>query len=257
MSSSPEGAQRTALVTGAGSGIGAATAYRLADEGYRVVLTGRRVSALEEVAKRIAADGKAVDVQPMDVTDPSAIAAVVNGLTRCDVLVNNAGGAIGTEEVADAAPADWRTMFETNVVGVLATTQALLPLLTESGDGTIVVISSTAAFTVYEGGGGYSAAKHAEHALAGTLRLELCGQPVRVVEIAPGMVHTEEFSLNRYRGDKDRAAAVYAGVDQPLLAEDVADAVAWAVTRPAHVNVDFLVLRPRAQAAQHKVHRRT
>ncbi len=195
------------------------------------------------------------DVQPMDVTDPSAIATVVDGLVRCDVLVNNAGGAIGTEEVTDADPSDWRTMFETNVMGALSTTQALLPLLTESGDGTIILISSTAAFTVYEGGGGYSAAKHAEHALAGTLRMELCGQPVRVVEIAPGMVHTEEFSLNRYRGDTDRAAAVYAGVDRPLVAEDIADAVAWTVTRPSHVNVDFLVMRPRAQAAQHKVHR--
>lgn len=256
MSRSPKRTQRTALITGAGSGIGAATACRLAREGCSVVLTGRRVDALEQVAKRIVADGGTAEVQPMDVTDPSTIATVVNGLTRCDVLVNNAGGAIGTEEVADADPADWRTMFETNVMGAFATTQALLPLLAESGDGTVVLISSTAAFTVYEGGGGYSIAKHAEHALAGTLRLELCGQPVRVIEIAPGMVHTEEFSLNRYRGDADRAAAVYSGVDQPLAAEDIADAVAWTVTRPSHVNVDFLVVRPRAQAAQHKVHRR-
>ncbi|WP_028647104.1 SDR family NAD(P)-dependent oxidoreductase [Nocardiopsis sp. CNT312] len=256
MSPHPKDAQRTALITGAGSGIGAATARRLAREGYHVVLTGRRVGALERVAELIAADGTAAEVRPMDVTDPSSVTAAVDGLTRCDVLVNNAGGALGTETVADADPSDWRTMFETNVMGALATTQALLPLLTESGDGTVVLISSTAAFTVYEGGGGYSAAKHAEHALAGTLRLELCGRPVRVVEIAPGMVHTEEFSLNRYRGDADRAAAVYAGVDEPLTAEDIADTVAWTVTRPSHVNVDFLVVRPLAQAAQHKVHRR-
>ncbi|WP_116247568.1 SDR family oxidoreductase [Nocardiopsis sp. FIRDI 009] len=256
MTPSSKDTQRTALITGAGSGIGAATAHRLAVEGYHVVLTGRRVSALEQVAKRITSGGMTADVRPMDVTDPSAVATVVDDLARCDVLVNNAGGAIGTETVADADPADWRTMFETNVMGALTTTRALLPLLTASGDGTVVIISSTAAFTVYEGGGGYSAAKHAEHALAGTLRLELCGQPVRVVEIAPGMVRTEEFSLNRYRGDADRAAAVYAGVDQPLVAEDIADTVAWTVTRPSHVNVDFLVVRPRAQAAQHKVHRR-
>jgi NADP-dependent 3-hydroxy acid dehydrogenase YdfG len=146
-------------------------------------------------------------------------------------------------------------MFDANVLGTLHMTQALLPSLIASGDGTVVVLSSTAGFVAYEGGGGYAAAKHAEHAIAATLRLELCGEPVRVIEIAPGMVRTEEFALNRYRGDAARAAAVYAGVAAPLTADDVAGTIVWAVTRPPHVNVDLLVLRPRAQAAQHKVHR--
>ena len=169
------------------------------------------------------------------------------------MLVNNAGGALGIETVADADPADWREMYEANVLGTLNVTQALLPRLIASGDGTIVVLSSTAAFISYEGGAGYAVAKHGEHAIAATLRLELCGEPVRVIEIAPGMVRTEEFSLNRFRGDAAKAAAVYAGVREPLTAQDIADTITWAVTRPAHVNVDLLVIRPRAQAAQHKV----
>jgi NADP-dependent 3-hydroxy acid dehydrogenase YdfG len=181
--------------------------------------------------------------------------AFARDLDRCDVLVNNAGGALGIEYVADADPADWRQMYEANVLGTLHMTQALLPHLIASGDGTIVVLSSTAAFISYEGGAGYAAAKHAEHAIAGTLRLELSGQPVRVIEIAPGMVRTDEFALNRFRGDADKAAAVYAGVREPLTAEDIADTIIWSVTRPAHVNVDLLVIRPRAQAAQHKVYR--
>lgn len=247
--------QPVAVVTGAGSGIGAATASRLAEEGFCLVLTGRRRDRLDAVAKEIHAGGGRAYVHPLDVTDAHAVAAFAASIDRCDVLVNNAGGAIGTEEVEKADPVDWRTMYETNVLGSLHVTQALLPRLLASGAGTVVVLSSTAGFTVYEGGGGYSAAKHGQHALAGTLRMELCGRPVRVIEVAPGMVHTEEFSLTRYRGDAAKAAAVYAGVDQPLLAEDIADVIAWAVTRPAHVNVDFLVVRPRAQAAQHKVHR--
>ncbi|WP_440106758.1 SDR family oxidoreductase [Streptosporangium sp. H16] len=257
MSAESADGQRTALITGAGSGIGAATARRMAAEGYRVVLTGRRLERLESVAKQIASHGDTAEIRLLDVTDQAAVSAVADELDRCDVLINNAGGAIGTESVAHAAAGDWRAMYETNVLGALHMTQALLPKLTASGDGTVVVVSSTAAFTVYEGGGGYSAAKHGEHVLAATLRLELCGEPVRVIEIAPGMVHTEEFSLNRYRGDAGKAAEVYAGIAGPLVAEDVADAIAWAVTRPSHVNVDFLVLRPRAQAAQHKVHRQS
>lgn len=246
---------RVALITGAGSGIGAATARRLAAEGYKVLLAGRRLTRLESVAKEITSNGGVAEVRALDITDQAAVTALAQDMERCDVLVNNAGGAIGTEPVAQALPADWRAMYETNVIGTLHLTQALLPKLIASGDGTIVIVTSTASFTVYEGGGGYSAAKHGEHVLATTLRLELCGEPVRVIEIAPGMVRTEEFSLNRYRGDADKAAAVYAGVEAPLVAEDVADAIAWAITRPSHVNVDFLVLRPRAQAAQHKVHR--
>ncbi len=181
--------------------------------------------------------------------------AFAAGLDRCDVLVNNAGGALGTDPVASADPADWRAMYEVNVLGVLNTTQALLPALVASGDGTVLILSSTAALGTYEGGGGYVAAKHGAHAIAETLRLELCGQPVRVIEIAPGMVKTDEFALTRFRGDKEKAAKVYAGVAEPLTADDVADTIAWTVTRPAHVNVDLLVLRPRAQASNYKVHR--
>jgi NADP-dependent 3-hydroxy acid dehydrogenase YdfG len=247
--------QPVAVVTGASSGIGAATAARLAGAGYHVVLAARRAGRLDGAAARAAAEGGSAQARVLDVTDPAAVAEFARSLERCDVLVNNAGGALGTETVANADPADWRTMFESNVLGTLHMTRALLPHLIASGDGTIVVLSSTAGFITYEGGGGYAAAKHAQHAVAATLRLELCGEPVRVIEIAPGMVRTEEFALNRNRGDAERAAAVYAGVREPLTAEDIADTITWAVTRPSHVNVDLLVIRPRAQAAQYKVHR--
>jgi NADP-dependent 3-hydroxy acid dehydrogenase YdfG len=249
--------QPVAVVTGASSGIGAATAVRLAgkEAGYQVILTARRGDRIDALAERIRADGGAAQAHVLDVTDRAAVDAFADSLERCDVLINNAGGAFGAETVADADPADWRAMYEVNVMGTLNVTQALLPKLIASGDGTIVVMGSTAGFVAYEGGGGYVAAKHGEHAIAATLRLELSGQPVRVIEIAPGMVRTDEFALNRYRGDRDQAAGVYAGVREPLTAEDVADVVTWAVTRPSHVNVDLLVLRPRAQAAQHKVYR--
>ncbi|MGX8265074.1 SDR family oxidoreductase [Streptomyces thermocarboxydus] len=250
-----KGPVRTAVVTGASSGIGATTARALAREGFEVVLTARRADRLESVAKEIRNDGGAARVFPLDVTDREAVFAFAEQLPTCDVLVNNAGGAYGTEHIENADPGDWRSMYEVNVVGALHMTQALLPSLRASGDGVVVVLSSTASFTCYEGGGGYSAAKHGAHVLAETLRLEVCGEPLRVIEIAPGMVQTEEFSLNRYRGDLSRADAVYAGVPDPLVAEDVADVVTWAVTRPPHVNIDLLVVRPRAQAAQHKVHR--
>jgi len=248
--------RRTAVVTGASSGIGAATAERLAREGYHVVLAARRLDRLEQVAARIAAAGGNAQVSRLDVTDRAQVDALAAALPACDVLVANAGGALGAEQVADASPADWLTMYQSNVLGTLHTVQALLPKLIASGDGTLIIMGSTAGFTAYEGGGGYVAAKHGTHAIAATLRLELCGQPVRVIEIAPGMVKTDEFALTRYRGDTGKAAAVYAGVAEPLTAEDVADAVAWAISRPSHVNVDLMVLRPRAQAAQHKVDRR-
>ncbi len=249
--------QPVAVITGASSGIGAATAVRLAaaGAGYHVVLAARRVGRIEELAARIRAEGGSAEARPLDVTDRPAVDAFAASLDRCDVLVNNAGGAFGAETVAEADPADWQAMFEVNVLGTLHVTQALRPRLSASGDGTIVVLSSTAGFVAYEGGGGYVAAKHGEHAIAATLRLELSGQPVRVIEIAPGMVRTDEFSLNRYRGDAERAGAVYAGVAEPLTAEDVADTITWTVTRPSHFNVDLVVIRPRAQAAQHKVHR--
>jgi NADP-dependent 3-hydroxy acid dehydrogenase YdfG len=245
--------QRTAVVTGASSGIGAATAVRLAEAGYHVVLAARRADRLDGIAARIREGGGQAVAHRLDVTDRAAVNALAESLDRCDVLVDNAGGAVGADTVQDADPADWLTMYEANVMGALHVTQALLPKLIASGDGTIVVLSSTAGFVAYEGGGGYVAAKHGEHALAATLRLELCGQPVRVIEIAPGMVKTDEFALNRYRGDAAKAAAVYAGVAEPLTDEDVADAIAWTVTRPSHVNIDLMVMRPRAQAAQHKV----
>lgn len=243
--------QATAVVTGASGGIGAATARRLAAEGYHVVLAARRVDRLHAVA----ADLPDAEVSVLDVTDRPQVDAFADALPRCDVLVCNAGGAIGAEMIADALPDDWLAMYQSNVLGTLHMIQALLPKLIDSGDGTVVLMSSTAGLIAYEGGGGYVAAKHGTHAIATTLRLELCGQPVRVIEIAPGMVRTEEFALNRYRGDAAKAAAVYAGVAEPLTADDVADAVTWAVTRPSHFNVDLMVIRPRAQAAQYKVHR--
>ncbi|WP_150253921.1 SDR family NAD(P)-dependent oxidoreductase [Nocardiopsis deserti] len=245
----------TAVVTGASSGIGAATARGLAEEGYDVVLVARRADRIEALAKELAAEGRSARAHVLDVTDGAAVDAFADSLASCEVLVNNAGGAVGTETVAEAAPADWRAMYEVNVIGVLNMTQALLPKLIASGDGTVLVVSSTAGHVAYEGGGGYVAAKHGAHSLAATLRLELCGEPVRVLEVAPGMVRTEEFALNRMRGDSGAADAVYAGVPDPLTAGDVADTIVWAVTRPPHVNIDLLVVRPRAQAAQHKVHR--
>jgi NADP-dependent 3-hydroxy acid dehydrogenase YdfG len=247
--------QRTAVITGASSGIGAATAARLAEAGYHVVLAARRADRIEALAGRIKEGGGQAVAHRLDVTDRAAVDALAESLDRCDVLIDNAGGALGADTVQDGDPAEWLTMYEVNVLGTLHVTQALLPKLIASGDGTIVVLSSTAGFVAYEGGGGYVAAKHGTHALAATLRLELSGQPVRVIEIAPGMVKTGEFALNRYRGDAEKAAAVYAGVAEPLTDEDVADAIAWTVTRPSHVNIDLIVMRPRAQAAQHKVHR--
>ncbi|KIQ62386.1 MULTISPECIES: SDR family oxidoreductase [Kitasatospora] len=242
--------QKVAVVTGASSGIGAATARRLAADGFQVVLTARRTERIEALAKELG--GRAFT---LDVTDRAAVDAFAAEVGRVDVLVNNAGGALGAESVETGDPADWRTMFEVNVMGVLHLTQALLPALRATGDGTVLIMSSTAALAAYEGGGGYVAAKHAVHSVAQTLRLELVGEPIRVIEIAPGMVKSEGFALTRFRGDQDKADAVYAGVAEPLTSEDVADTVSWAVTRPAHVNIDLLVVRPRAQAANHKVHR--
>ncbi|QHC20339.1 SDR family oxidoreductase [Streptomyces sp. GS7] len=245
---------RTAVVTGASSGIGAATARALAAAGYRVVLTARRKDRIEALAAEL----PHAEAYALDVTDRAAVDAFAHSLDRfpsIDVLVNNAGGALGAEPVATGDPADWRAMYEVNVLGVLHMTQALLPALTASGEGTVVVLSSTAGHGTYEGGGGYVAAKHGAHVIAETLRLELCGQPVRVIEVAPGMVKTEEFASTRFRGDNAKAAKVYEGVAEPLSAEDVADTVAWAITRPPHVNIDLLVVRPRAQASNTKVHR--
>ncbi len=249
--------RRLAVVTGASSGIGAASAVRLADAGFRVVLAARRADRLAEVAELIASQGGEALVRELDVTDRAAVMTLASSIESCDVLIANAGGAVGADTIAEGSAADWQAMYDVNVLGTLHIVQALLPKLISTGAGTIVLMGSTAGLISYEGGGGYVVAKHGTHAIAETLRLELYDQPVRIIEIAPGMVKTAEFAVNRFRGDADKAAAVYAGVAEPLTDADVADAVAWAVTRPAHVNVDLMVLRPRAQAAQHKVYRET
>lgn len=240
---------RVAVVTGASSGIGAATAVRLAADGFSVVLAARRVDRLTELAERTG--GRAVE---LDVTDQASVDALAASLDRVDVLVSNAGGAFDAAPVAEADLDSWTKAFEVNVLGTVRVTKALLPALRASGAGDVVLMGSTAGLVSYEGGASYTAAKHGVHTLAQTLRLELVAEPVRIVEIAPGMVKTDEFALNR-TGDAAMAAKVYEGVREPLVAEDVADCVAWTVTRPHHVNIDLMVVRPRAQAAQHKVHR--
>ena len=248
-----------AIVTGASSGIGAATARRLAADGFHVLAAARRTDRLAGLVTEITSAGGQATAVTCDVTSDESVAGLAEAAARAPgpvtLLVNNAGGARGLDPVESGSVDDWQWMYDVNVLGTLRVTQALLPALEASGSGTIVVVSSTAGLTVYEGGGGYTAAKHAQTAIAGTLRLELCGRPLRVIEIDPGMVKTDEFGLVRFEGDADRAAAVYAGVPDPLVAEDVADCIAWCATRPEHVNVDRLVVRPRAQAAQHKVHR--
>lgn len=241
----------TALVTGASSGIGAATARALAAAGHHVFCAARRLDRLEPLAAEIGGTAIACDVTDAD--QVAALAEIVGG--KLDVLVNNAGGALGIDPVTQVDPARWRRMYDINVIGTLQVTQALTPALIASGAGTIINTGSTAGRAVYEGGGGYTAAKHALAALTETLRLELNGQPVRVTEVAPGMVHTEEFALTRFDGDQSRADAVYAGVAEPLVAEDIADAICWIATRPHHVNIDLLVIKPLAQASVHKVHR--
>ena len=245
--------RRTAVVTGASSGIGAATARALAAEGFRVICAARRRERVEALAAEIGGEAVTCDVTSRD--SVKALAHAAGG--ELHVLVNNAGGAFGSESVEDADPDDWRAMYEVNVIGLLNVTQALLPALRAGGDGLVVNLGSTAGRVVYEGGGNYTASKHALKALTGTLRLELSGEPIRVTEVAPGMVRTDEFSLKRFGGDADKADAVYAGVPQPLTADDIADVVGWVATRPAHVDIDEIVVRPVAQAAQHKVHRVT
>jgi NADP-dependent 3-hydroxy acid dehydrogenase YdfG len=248
-----------AVVTGASSGIGAATTRRLAAEGFHVVAAARRQDRLDGLVKEVSVAGGRATAVGCDVTSDESVAELAAAVAALDtpvtLLVNNAGGARGLDPVASASVADWQWMYDVNVLGTLRVTQALLPALDASGAGTVVVLSSTAGLIVYEGGGGYAAAKHAQTALAETLRLELSGRPVRVVEIDPGMVRTDEFGLVRFGGDAAKAAAVYAGVAEPLVAEDIAECIAWSATLPHHVNIDRLVVRPLAQAAQHKVHR--
>lgn len=231
---------KVAVVTGASSGIGAASARALAGAGYSVVIGARRVDRIDTLADEIG--GRAMY---LDVTDPASVERFAATLERVDVLVNNAGGAKGLAPVAEANLDDWRWMWETNVVGTLRVTKALLPALIASGDGLIVTITSIAALDVYDNGAGYTAAKHAQSVLHRTLRPELLGQPVRLTEICPGMVETE-FSLVRFDGDAERAGHVYDGLT-PLTADDVAEVIAFAASRPPHVNLDRIVLMPRDQ----------
>jgi len=239
---------KTAVVTGASSGIGEATARRLAKEGFDVLIGARRVDRLEKIAEQIGARWK-----PLDVTDPSSVDSFVEGIDSLNLLVNNAGGAKGLAPLAEIPDDDWDWMYQANVVGLARVTRALLPAIERSGDGHIVNVGSIAGIETYEGGGGYTAAKHAVAAISETLRLELLGKPIRVTEVQPGLVETE-FSLVRFSGDAERAAKVYEGL-MPLTADDVADCIAWAATRPSHVNVDAIVVKPRDQARATKVHR--
>jgi NADP-dependent 3-hydroxy acid dehydrogenase YdfG len=241
---------RTAVVTGASSGIGAATARALAGDGFHVVCAARRKDRIEALAAEIG--GTAV---VCDVTDDDSVRALAEVVESVDVLVNNAGGAVDAATVENAHVEDWARMFDINALGMVRVTQALLPALRRDGGGLVVNMGSTAGRVAYEGGGGYTAAKHAVAVLTRTLRLELVAEPLRFTEIAPGMVRTDEFALNRFDGDTERAEAVYEGVAEPLVAEDVAEMVRWVASLPPHVNIDELVCRPRAQAAQHKVHR--
>ena len=239
----------TALVTGASSGIGAATVRSLATAGFEVVAAARRLERCEELAREVG--GRALR---LDVTDADSVAELAEALPELSVLVNNAGGALGLEPVAEADEENWRRMYESNVLGAMRVTKALLPALELSGNGFVVVVGSVAGVEVYPGGGGYTAAKHAANALTRTLRLELLGKPVRVSEVAPGMVETD-FSLVRFEGDEARANRVYEGTN-PLSAEDVADAIAYVVTRAPQVDIDYLSIKPTDQATARDVHRR-
>jgi len=240
--------RRVALVTGASSGIGAATVRALAAAGFEVIGAARRLERVEEVVGEVR--GRAVR---LDVTNPESVAELPVSVPDLSVLVNNAGGALGLEPVAEGDEENWREMYESNVMGVMRVTKALLPALERSGNGHVVVIGSVAGVEVYPGGGGYTAAKHAAHAIAKTLRLELLGRPIRVSEVAPGLVETE-FSLVRFGGDQERADAVYEGTN-PLTGEDVADAIAYVVTRPPHVDVDYVSIKPTDQATARDVNR--
>jgi NADP-dependent 3-hydroxy acid dehydrogenase YdfG len=239
---------RTAVITGASSGIGEATARALAANGWRTVLGARRLDRLERLAAEIGGEAIALDV-----ADPESVAAFAARLPECDVLVNNAGGALGLEPLAEADEAQWLAMYESNVLGTMRMTRVLLPRLRESGDGHVVAVTSIAAFEVYRGGAGYSAAKHAQRAAVRTLRLELLGEPIRVTEILPGMVETE-FSQVRL-GSEEAAAKVYEGMT-PLTGADVAECIRWAVELPSHVNIDSIVVRPRDQVTATEVARR-
>jgi NADP-dependent 3-hydroxy acid dehydrogenase YdfG len=242
---------RVAVITGASSGIGAATARRLAAEGFEVVIGARREDRLRAVAEEIGGRARAM---PLDVTDAGSVARFCAEVPACHVLVNNAGGALGRDRVEDADEDEWTTMYDANVLGTLRMTKALLPAIEASGDGHVVMVGSIAGHEPYVGGAGYNAAKFGLRAMTKVLRLELVGRPVRITEIDPGMVETE-FSVVRFHGDEEKAAAVYAGTT-PLVADDIADCISFAVTRPSHVNIDMMLVLPRDQASASTVHRR-
>lgn len=242
--------EKIAVITGASAGIGAATARALAQAGFHVYLGARRQERLREVAEPIGGT-----TLPLDVADAESVAAFAARLpSQVHLLVNNAGAAFGLDRVEAARDEDWQRMWEINVLGVLRVTRALLPALRASGDGHIVNLGSIAGFETYMGGAGYTGSKHALRALTRTLRLELLGEPIRVTDVSPGIVETE-FSMVRFAGDAERAKSVYRGLD-PLTPEDIADCVVWAATRPSHVNIDEIVVRPRDQATATLVNRR-
>jgi NADP-dependent 3-hydroxy acid dehydrogenase YdfG len=244
---------KVAVITGASSGIGAETVKALAAEGFTVVATARRKDRLE----KLAAEVPSIEIFPADLTlqsDVDALAQFCAG-KNIEVLVNCAGGAFDSATVLDGDPEIWKKTYDINVIATLRVTKAITPLMVKHGKGHIVIISSTAGHRAYENGGSYVAAKFAETSVAHTLRLELNGQPIRITEIAPGMVKTDEFAVNRFAGDTSKAAKVYEGVDAPLTAADVAESIRWSITLPDHFNVDSMVIRPIAQAANHKVHR--
>ena len=240
--------KKKAVITGASAGIGAATALALADAGFDTLIGARREEKLEQIASRTGSQ-----YRRLDVTDPQSIAAFTGDLDRVDILVNNAGGALGLDSIEQAAEERWQRMWELNFMSTVRMTKALLPLLLASGDGLIINVGSTAGFETYPGGGGYTGAKHALRALTLTLRRELLGKPIRVTEISPGLVETE-FSLVRFDQDEEKARAVYNGMT-PLIAADIAEAITWVATRPAHVNVDHMVIRPRDQATSTRIFR--
>lgn len=239
------------VVTGASSGIGAATVRALRAHGWDVVAAARRIERLEALAAETGATAMTLDVT--DQASVDAFAADITAGGPVHALVNNAGGAFGTERVAASVTADWEWMYNVNVLGSMRMTRALLPALRDGGQGSVLFLTSTAATAAYEGGAGYCGVKAAQASMAHSLRLEEAENNIRVIEVSPGMVRTEEFSLNRLGGDKDAADKVYEGVAYPLTADDVAQAVAFTLNAPHHVNIDQLVLRPLAQAANHKV----
>lgn len=245
-----------AVVTGASSGIGAATARHLVRAGFDVVIGARRVERLEDLKRQLEAEypERIVTALPLDVSDVDSVKAFTDTIEKVDVLVNNAGGALGVDRIETADEADWSRMYDINVLSILRVTQALLPKLRASPAASVVTIGSVAALEAYETGAGYNAAKHGARAVTRVLRLELKGEPIRVIEIDPGLVETE-FSVVRLGGDRAAADKIYEGVDN-LTADDIADAVTWTVTRPPHVNIDSIQIMPRDQVAARNVHRR-